>query len=156
MSTRNKQPLEPFGYYHIYNRAVGAERLFYSDRDYEAFMERIPRYLLQCFELYSYCLLPNHFHFCVKTGDVDTDKASKAFSDFSNSYCKWFNLKHSRKGGLFMRPFKRKKLSHDAYFTRFMRLVERAIPFTMPLMMMQATTALKRCTGGRWPPIRRS
>ncbi|MCB0704526.1 MAG: hypothetical protein KDC34_04425, partial [Saprospiraceae bacterium] len=38
------------------------------------------------------------------------------FSRFFDSYSKYFNLKHNRKGNLFNRPFKRKMVEDENYF----------------------------------------
>ncbi len=54
-------------FYHIYNRAVGDEKLFKTPDDYFYFLEKLKRYILPVAEVYVYCLLPNHFHLLIKT-----------------------------------------------------------------------------------------
>lgn len=59
-------------------------------------------------DILSFCLMPNHFHLLLrqkKDGGV-----SKFMSDFQNSYTRFFNIKHERKGPLFLRPFKAAKI----------------------------------------------
>ena len=55
-------------------------------------------------DVLSFCLMPNHFHLLLrqkKDGGIP-----KFMSDFQNSYTRFFNTKHERKGPLLLRPFK--------------------------------------------------
>lgn len=55
-------------------------------------------------DILSFCLIPNHFHFLLRQ---KKDKGiSKFMSDFQNSYTRYFNTKHERRGPLFLRPFR--------------------------------------------------
>lgn len=59
-------------------------------------------------DILSFCLMPNHFHLLLrqkKDGGI-----SKFMGDFQNSYTRFFNTKHERKGPLFLRPFKAVKI----------------------------------------------
>jgi putative transposase len=53
--------------FHFYNRTEKDKLLFKCDEDYLYFLKKfkanITRY--PC-EVYAYCLMPNHFHFCLK------------------------------------------------------------------------------------------
>jgi hypothetical protein len=53
--------------FHLYNRSVGEAKLFVDKSDYEIFLLRINKYFSPYLHLYAYCLLPNHFHFIVKS-----------------------------------------------------------------------------------------
>ncbi len=110
------QPLDNDGMYHIYNRAVGNERLFSSEDQYVRFVKGIEKYILPQADVWSYCLMPNHFHLLIEIKEtVDGEKISKAISDCCNSYTKWLNTSTKRKGNLFMRPFKRNRIKDDAH-----------------------------------------
>jgi len=124
MSSINIQPLTADGYYHIYNRAIGNEKLFLDDPDYLAFLSRIIKYLLPNMDFYAYCLMPNHFHFFIRLHDKEID-FSKCFADCFNSYTKWFNKRHDRKGGLFITPFKRKEITSNSYYTQIVYYIHR-------------------------------
>jgi len=117
MTTANNTiPIKEEMIFHIYNRAIGNEKLFLSDRDHFIFLDNIKFYVLPHASLYAYCLLPNHFHFLMQVGQ-SADKFSKGMSDSFNAYAKYFNTKYSRRGGLFMSPFKRKPIENDASLT---------------------------------------
>ncbi len=138
--------LLPGGTYHIYNRANGNEKLFVSDDNYLFFLNRYQKYLNRFLDTFCYCLMPNHFHLLVRVKEFDeieqpdlrdltgfqnlsglsdaekethlSDLISKQFSNCFNSYSKAFNKQQGRKGNLFMRPYKRKKVEDEAYFRK--------------------------------------
>src|SRR6476619_5931862 len=55
-------PLLPDHHYHLLGRAIGKEKLFRYDENFRFFLERMAKYLLPVAEIYSYSLLPDHFH----------------------------------------------------------------------------------------------
>ncbi len=110
--------------YHIYNRAIGKEKLFLERGDYFDFLKKLRKYVLPISSIYAYCLLPNHFHLMVKFEKKELKKPiHQYFSNLFNAYTKRFNLIHRRKGGLFIRPFKRKLVSDDIYFTKLIHYI---------------------------------
>jgi hypothetical protein len=48
---------------------------------------------------------------------------SKQFSNLFNSYTKAFNKINNRKGGLFMRPFNRLKVTNDQYLVKLVHYI---------------------------------
>lgn len=127
--------LKPDFYYHIYNRGVGNENIFYSEANYLYFLKKYHEYIYPVAETYSYCLMPNHFHFLVKIREVVEirdllkDKqldytiendllslfVSRQFSHLFNGYSQAINKQQSRYGSLFSRPFKRKEIGSMDY-----------------------------------------
>jgi len=125
--------LEADQYYHIYNRAVGKEKLFIEEENYSFFLRGFIKYLSPIIETYSWCLLPNHFHFVtrVKSTSVireyfkimkpakqhafydEGDFIMERFSNFFNSYVKSLNKKYNRKGGLFIDYMRRVCIKDD-------------------------------------------
>jgi REP element-mobilizing transposase RayT len=124
--------LIPEGTYHVYNRANGSERIFLTEENYRFFMEKFKLYIQPVAEVYCYCLMPNHFHFLLRikamkvvTAVIDPDGnnsttmenlISKQFSKLFSSYTQAFNKQTGRKGSLFMKNFKRKRVMFDSYF----------------------------------------
>lgn len=134
--TNKNESLEPDSFYHIYNRANGNEKLFLTNENYRFFMQQFVLYTYDYIEVYCYCLLPNHFHFVVKvksereimkvkkTAFTDSKKidfsklVGKQFSNFFSSYTQAFNKEQKRMGSLFMKNFKRKKITDVKYLLK--------------------------------------
>ena len=106
---------EPFNYYHIFNKAIQKNKLFENDENYRFFLDKFHSYTKNIFKLYAYCLLPNHFHFLVKTKDIESNIISEQLRRFTISYTQSFNIAFHRKGTLFERPFQRKIITSDEY-----------------------------------------
>ncbi|MEX1261839.1 MAG: hypothetical protein WEA58_13280 [Balneolaceae bacterium] len=108
------QPFEPREFYHIYNSAVGKEKLFTSADNYKYFLDRFHFYTREVMSVYSFCLLGNHFHFSVKINDSsDNNEASEQLRKFFISYAKSYNNQECRSGSLFNKHLKRVKIKSD-------------------------------------------
>ena len=81
-------PLLPTHYYHIYNHAIGSEKLFKRDADYVYFLKKTEQHLKPVCTLLSFCLMPNHFHFVVQIKpEIEIypfEKANEAIWDLKN------------------------------------------------------------------------
>ena len=130
MSNRDYKEFAKGAVVHIYNRGNNREKIFYDDQDYRAFLFRVglalgfePNELNKekllslpysriritdtnknLFRLYSFCLMPNHFHLLIEQRkDISI---SKMISKICTSYAKYFNKKYKRVGHLFQDQFK--------------------------------------------------
>ena len=54
-------------YYHIYNRGVNGENIFFEERNYGYFLNLYEKHLAPVTDLFAYCLLRNHFHVSIRT-----------------------------------------------------------------------------------------
>ena len=54
-------------YYHIYNRGVNGENIFVEERNYDLFLNLFEKHIRPVCDLFSYCMLRNHFHVSVRT-----------------------------------------------------------------------------------------
>ena len=124
----------PGHYYHVFNRAVGNERLFRYHGNYFFFLQQFEKYIFPIAEVYCYCLLPNHFHFLIRIKPVEelrelrgfqslpeykiSYRLSKQFSNLFNSYARSYNNMFERKGTLFTRAFKRLISTDNLYLTK--------------------------------------
>ncbi len=114
--------LEHGQFYHIYNRGTDRKPIFFEDADYHYFLNLLLKYVVPVADIYSYCLMKNHFHFLVRIKEEDKldnlkKPISQVFSNFFNAYAKTFNNKYTRTGKLFEERFKRKNVVSDNYFT---------------------------------------
>lgn len=129
-------------FYHIYNRGINKGLLFFEDMNYDYFLTQFNKYLIDHVDVFSYCLMPNHFHFLVRIkddGDIREAKTSevlktsevypkltpieKAFKDFFISYSKAVNKKYQRTGSLFQAKFKKRLINADGYLIRLIAYI---------------------------------
>jgi len=140
--------LEPEGTYHIYNHAVGNEKLFVTEDNFMYFLRRYQDFIQPIAYTYCYCLLPNHFHLLIEIRNEQEvvrylkEKAnhsqtlsglrrqqlisnflSKQFSNLFNAYSQAFNKQQNRIGGLFNRPFKRRAIDNENYLYKLVHYI---------------------------------
>ncbi|MCF6307285.1 MAG: transposase [Flavobacteriaceae bacterium] len=118
------QPIEISQYYHYFNRSNNKELIFREKENYVYFLRLINKYILPIAEIYSYCLLPNHFHFILRIKDSkdlpekyqsNKSKISQPFSNLFNAYTKAYNKKYGRKGSLFQKHPKHILITNENY-----------------------------------------
>ena len=117
MIENNKRNLHPQFYlnqfYHIYNKAVADDLLFYSSENYKYFLKRYDFYLNEIVDTYAFCLIPNHIHFLISPVIDDPHKVSRQFQKLFISYSMALNKQLGRKGNLFQKNFKRRIVSGE-------------------------------------------
>lgn len=106
-------------YYHIFNQGNNKENLFKEVMNYNYFLNLMKKYLIPVADIFSYCLLKNHFHLLVRIKDLEDEKQfSKAYSNLCNAYVKSINKRYGRTGSLFRDRFKRIKIQDADYLKR--------------------------------------
>ena len=102
-------------FYHVYNRGNNRETIFKEEKNYFYFLEKFEKYLGDLLDVYAYCLMPNHFHYLVKSKEsrknTPPEVYKKAFKDFFISYSKSINKYYNRTGSLFQPKYKKKLIS---------------------------------------------
>ena len=118
------QPIEISHYYHYFNRSNNKELIFKEKANYLYFLSLVEKYLIPIADIYSYCLLPNHFHFILRIKDakglpekyqLSKSKISQPFSNLFNAYTKAYNKKYGRKGSLFQKHPKHILITNENY-----------------------------------------
>ena len=113
------EPLTSDSFYHIYNCGNNREDIFIEERNYNYFLLLIKKYVLFVAQVWSYCLLKNHFHLLIKTKEKINDKdISQAFSNLFNAYSKAINKAYQRSGSLFKDRFSRIKIEEENYLKK--------------------------------------
>ncbi|MGV8914080.1 MAG: transposase [Kaistella sp.] len=120
-------PLEPDHFCHIYNRGINGGQLFFNHQNYLYLLKLISEKVKPVADIYSYCLLQNHFHILVriKSEVLIREKLlekenleiktiiSQQFSNTFNSYAQAINKHFGRTGKLFELPFRRKEMASE-------------------------------------------
>ena len=138
-------------YYHIFNRGIARQPVFFSKRDYERFTLTLSYYrfkdapvklsrLLQLphqireeimeglqkrqdvlVDILCYALMPNHFHLILKQ---NADRGITSFmSKTINSYTRFINTKQERLGDLFQGVFKAVHVETDEQLIHLSRYI---------------------------------
>lgn len=144
-------PLVTEEIYHIFNRSIAKEPIFHKSADYQRFLEIIDFYRFnnpslrfsfynrlaitqrndflaslyhsndKLLKIFSFSLMPNHFHFLAK--QIQEDGIKKFVSQIENSYAKYFNTKYQRTGGLFQTMFKAVRIETDEQLMHVIRYI---------------------------------
>lgn len=138
-------------FYHIYNRGVVKQPIFFTKRDYDRFLLTIQYYLQKnpptklsrliqlpkseresilsrtierkdaIVEILSYAFMPNHFHLLVR--QLCDNGISVYLSKIINSYTRYINTKLKRVGHLFQGSFKAVRLASDEELLHMSRYI---------------------------------
>lgn len=152
MTTIRKIPLVTNETYHIFNKSIAGYEIFNSKEGFLRIIEVIRYYQPvktkirfskreeiknddsisplprlpqenKLVEIIAYCIMPTHIHLILKQA---ADKGISTFmSLISNSYSRYFNLKHKRKGPLWENEFKNVLITSDEqllHLTRYIHL----------------------------------
>lgn len=145
-----KIPLVTDEVYHVFNRGMNRQPTFTDKREYQRAVESLRFYkvahppislskylrledqkqqemskVLEAYkplvDIFSYCLMPNHFHFLIRQKE---DKGIAVFlSNFQNSYTRYFNTRHDRDGSLFLDQFKAVRIETDEQLLHVSRYI---------------------------------
>lgn len=109
-------------YFHIYNRGVDRNKIFFDDRNFRYFRQRVSASLdPSSMEINAYCLMPNHFHFIVH--QITESAISGFMRGVCDGYAKAINKERSRSGHLFEGKYKMKQIVNDAYLVHLSRYI---------------------------------
>ena len=109
-------------YYHLYNRGVNREPIFFNDQNWEYFIKRLRHYCRpELIDIVAYCLMPNHYHLLVYV--KDDNLSAKIMQPFTVSYTKAVNRQQSRVGPIFQGAFKAKLIDKNEYLLHLSRYI---------------------------------
>lgn len=142
-------PLTQGEIYHVYTKSIAGYEIFSSDPEYTRMEEVIQYYKIEkptkrfslreeikkekpeiimhnaneIVQLICYCLMPTHAHLILK--QLTERGISEFMRRILDSYSRYFNIKHKRKGPLWEGKFKRVLVKDDAqllHLTRYIHL----------------------------------
>jgi len=138
--------------YHILNKSIAGYVIFNNSTEFERMIQIMQYYLIgnpavsfsrfnrasvvnqeallasqsgnkQSVKIIAYCIMPTHFHLILE--QIANNGISKYINNISNSYTRYFNLKHNRKGPLWQGRFKSVLVENDnqlLHLTRYLHL----------------------------------
>jgi len=110
------------GFYHIINRGVERRDVFLERKDFIRFLEICEEYSkVFNFEIYSFCLMKNHYHLLIKT---TTNNISQIMKHINMKYTIYFNKKYSRVGPLWQGRFKSFYIADGNYLSSLIKYIE--------------------------------
>ena len=117
-----KEKIYPGNIYHILNRGNEKQDIFFERENFLFFMRRL-RYYVQKFNVLviCYCLMPNHFHLCLK--ETVKRGISRAMLGLQTSYAKAINKRRGRTGHLWQDTFKYIHIDKDEYLLHLTRYI---------------------------------
>ena len=114
----------PGHYYHIYNRGVNRQPIFFAKRNWGFFIERLREYFTaRNAIIIAYCLMPNHYHLLVRA--LCDDFGHAVMQPFSTSYTKAVNKEQTRVGALFQGRYKGRHVENEGYLLHLSRYIHR-------------------------------
>jgi REP element-mobilizing transposase RayT len=112
-------------FYHIYNRGNNKRRIFFDERNYDFFLQKVRKYIGSRASILAWCLMPNHFHFLiyatndtvahVKETPVKVNALTEGIRLLLSSYTKAIQKQEGITGNLFQQ--KTKCVCADDYLT---------------------------------------
>jgi len=141
-------PLEAGKYYHIFNRGINSQPIFFETANYKYFLVKLGDYFSDFLVIHAFILLRNHFHLLVEIKEERKireviafgDKyaklrehlnksvsafLSRQFQSFFICYTNSINKYTGRHGGLFETPYRRKEIATDEYYRNVMYYIHR-------------------------------
>lgn len=109
--------------YHVYNRGNNKQIIFFEEKNYIFFLNKIRQEWRKYCDILSYCLMPNHFHFMIIPNEAacenlflgdkltDMQNLSKTIGKTLSSYTKAINIQNNTTGNLFQKKTKSKCIS---------------------------------------------
>ncbi|WP_420641358.1 transposase [Candidatus Leptofilum sp.] len=114
----------PGHYYHIYNRGVNRQAIFFAKHNWGFFIQRLREYFMdETAVIIAYCLMPNHFHLLVRV--LCEDFGRSVMQPFGTSYTKAINREQYRVGSLFQGRYKGKRVDKEGYLLHLSRYIHR-------------------------------
>lgn len=138
-----KTPIITDEIYHVFNRGVNKNKIFFSEDDYKRFYLTALHYKFKetkfsyfndpgslelkkessqpKIEVLAYCLMPNHFHFLLK--QLVDGGITWYLQHLTNSFSHYINTKYERVGPLFQGRFKNILIESDEQLLHVSRYI---------------------------------
>ena len=110
------------GLFHVICRGNNKQNLFKDEKDYLRYLSTLQRFKKKYpFNLYAYCLMPNHVHLLVEIKDASL---SKMMQSINLSFFWWHKKKYDYSGHLWQGRFKSLPIGKEGYLFECSRYIE--------------------------------
>ena len=117
-----KKNFDQNAHYHIFNRGVNKEIIFYSDNNYEYCLNLIRKQAkIHSISIVAYCFMPNHYHLLIRQNGSST--ISRFIQGVFRAYVLGLNKQINRTGPLFEGRFRHIKISQQGYLLHLCRYI---------------------------------
>jgi len=111
----------PGALFHVIARGNDRQKTFLDGQDYQAFFRALSEQKQKTpFLIYSFCLMPNHFHLLMETKRFSL---SVIMQQLLTRYVKRFNFRHQHVGHLFQGRYKAILCQKDSYLQELIRYI---------------------------------
>ena len=118
---RKKRVWYPGATYHVMSRGNRRYSIFKEDSDYLMFLECLKMVKDQYdFKIHSMCLMTNHFHMAIETGNTEI---WKIMHKLLLSYAASYNMKYKLTGHLFENRYVGQLIEDEVYFLEVSRYI---------------------------------
>lgn len=121
---RKPRLLTQSGVYHIMARGNNRQLLFHKPADYGYYLWLLKNLKKEhIFDIYHYCLMPNHVHFLMRF--QDREALSRVMQRTNLGYAKKYRKEYDSCGHVFQDRFKSLAVNDDSYLLDCGRYIER-------------------------------
>jgi putative transposase len=105
--------------YHIYNQGNNRDKIFFEEKNYYFFLEKLKTHVIPLTDILAWCLMPNHFHLLVYVTKTEVDLSpgttlsrtrtrslQQSIGIMLASYTRAINQSYNRSGSLFRKETK--------------------------------------------------
>ncbi|HPF51322.1 MAG TPA: hypothetical protein PK335_07085 [Draconibacterium sp.] len=132
-------PILGGNYYHIFNRGINRQAIFFEEKNYAYFLHLMKQFVVPYVSVLAYCLIPNHFHLVIKVkeeilisegegipslpkdgilikDEIEIGKwVSRQYRRMFITYSMAINKQENRTGSLLDKNFKRLEITENEY-----------------------------------------
>lgn len=120
---RSARLLLPQSFYHVMTRGNNRNTIFKQDDDYQKYFEIIQKLKVHHpFDVYHYCLMPNHTHFLIKI--LKQNDFSTFMKKINLIYFYYYKKMYGWVGHFWQDRFKSQPVGKDAYFIQCGKYIE--------------------------------
>lgn len=118
---RSPRNCQESSFYHVMNRGVNHQNIFWDTADFQHFMYKLSMALKKFdFKLHAFCLMDNHYHMIIETGK---DPLSTIMKYINQSHSMYYNKRYHRDGPLFCNRYTSRLIDSDEYFLQASRYI---------------------------------